>query len=299
MRFSGRFAIFAVIGLVALAIGVSAFRKAPEDEKTESDFLSDIREGKIQGAPGSTSEGALSGGEYSGPIIDPTVLDMGTISHLEPTTKTLMVTNRGKRDMEVEFVQPMCPCTYAEIKVKRTNQAGLEVGVFKAGSSTPMDVTVYPDRVSSFESDVELILHSPDVDGRQMSMRVKSKIDPEFEFEPAEFNFGPVRLTEPKEIKLTIRQTGEHLYDVLSMKPGKLGSLAGDAAVMSGDTWYTASFEPAPKESWRDPNYAEWIATVTLLPGAHSGPLTDNLELDTTAPRFKPLLMPIQATILP
>ncbi|MBI2433236.1 MAG: DUF1573 domain-containing protein [Candidatus Hydrogenedentes bacterium] len=253
---------------------------SPEEDNEE--FLKSIAKTRQQDT--GASQGLLPSIEDD-PSLVPKIevetqdLDMGTISGEKTAQATLKVFNRGKRDLQINEIQTSCLCTEGHIPIERAT--------IPPGGQSYIDITVDPTRIPGFHSQKTLTISSNDPENTQVPVKVTVNIDPEFDLEPAEANFGEILKGETPEMTLRLRQVRE--------QPVEVTDVSEYATVTVPEI--EGAVRQVPESEWKTPGKAEYDITIKLRPTLPQGDFSRYVNVATNITRLPLFPLGVRAKI--
>lgn len=284
-----------VLVLIALGAVVLLVLLGPSSavQRDSGDFLAEARALQKTGAGSTTVAGDLppvTADPGSVPVIEveTTEFDVGVISNSEPTTKELLVHNKGKRDLKITSIKTTCGCTVGTFDKSSKRPGVTEDAVIPPGSKLPMFVTINPYRIPGFYSHKTLTIYSSDPVNPTTEVQVYAHIDPEFILEPDSLDFGTIELGTPVTKEVRIRQAGTtpmKLEKVETPSPRGRRDLRGSAP--KEDELFSVALAEIPSSEWKQPGHPEWKVTVTLSPNLPIGTFQNQFYIFSDAKRLK------------
>lgn len=272
-----------IVGCFVLVGGVAAWQLAGGQAAPQSDeaFLASVRE-EAEEAPSAAEQdaGALPGvaddqSKVAEIRLPSAEFDMGMIPNDRVTTKEVPVYNDGMAPLRVSRVTTSCGCT----------QGRIVNDVIPPGESGTLRVSVDPFRIPGFSSSKVLTVYSNDVITGPVQLAVHAKVEPEFELEPENIDFGDVPRGETGEASLIIRQVQDKPFEVTNVR------------LFGGSEQLSVDYEKRPKDTWQQPDKEEYAVHVTLAPDTPKGPLLARVMLETDLPRVKAVPIAVRANI--
>jgi hypothetical protein len=194
---------------------------------------------------------------------------MGVVDNDKATTKELMITNPGRRTLEIKDITSSCACTIGE----------MEQTEIRPGQSAPLKVTIYPNRIPGFYSHKTLTIMSNAGADPMKKIDVIAKIDPEFSVEPEKIEFGEVEKGQTVKRNVLLRQVGAEAIELLNVKP-----------LAESQAGVTFTYEKRPESEWLEAGKPEYDITAELQPWAPIGKIKESFQIITTCkrvPRFR------------
>lgn len=231
--------------------------------------------------PPAAPEGTMAGvveDTTGAPMIDvqpATQLDMGIVQRDAPTTKAVVVSNKGQSTLEIMSVRTSCGCTAAKIDQNKK--------LIPPGGQADIEVTVDPLKITGFESRKTLTINSSDPARPRIDLEVLAKIDPEFEIIPATIDFGQVRKGATPTQVMRLRQLMNEPFELSDLK------------LTSKDI--KASFVKVPEDQWKAPGKVEYDVTVSLAEQAPLGTFSGRFALQTNCKRMHSYWCSVKAEI--
>jgi hypothetical protein len=249
-------------------------------------FLEDVRALRDSGRGSGSVDGSIHGGGKIGQgakiEVETDHFDMGEVDNTGPTTKEILVFNRGTAPLDITEVRTNCGCTQGKLVANAKTNSGAPVTRIPPGGSLPMSVVVDPFRIPGFISTKVLTLYSNDPDTPSQEVAVTAKVKPEFILEPDTLDFGTIENGSGVEAKILLRESDAPDLDITGLRPGhnassNSGSDAGTAGLESAK--YTLDLKKRAKEDWLSPDHPEWEITVRLAPDLPAGDLNDSFVI--------------------
>ena len=204
-------------------------------------------------------------------------LDMGTVTNREPTTTEIMVTNTGRRTLEIRQVTTTCAaCTTSQMA---QNQ-------IRPGQSVPLEITVFPRGIPGFETQQRLTIMSNAANAPMQTVEVIVRVEPEFEVEPDGLDFGEIQKGERAQRTQVLRQVADEPIELVDVR-------FLDEAEKSA----SFAFEKRPESEWREPGKPEYTIAVTIEPWAPAGDYSRVYYLFSTCERVPRYRQRVEAVI--
>ncbi len=283
-------AVIAVVFVGSVVYGARQFANRPaapaqpaaSPGSNEDAFLKEVREKAKQIPPTENAKGLIppvNGDQSLVPSIsvEPAALDLGVVSREGMATGEIKVLNKGKGVLQIAQVSTSCGCTKATIAEDKKT-------VPPDGESV-IAVSVDPKRIPGFESTKTVTITSNDPQQQRLNIQVTAKIDPEFELEPKELNFGEVEKGTPMEKTMVFRQLQPDPIEIL------------EAAPMQKAADMDISFVKRPENEWASPQHPEYLLTVRIPDDVSPGPFDGRFTIKTTCKRLPSYTCMVRANI--
>lgn len=271
------FRLVALVGFVGAIMVSGCVDTVKGDDEA---FLEQVR------SSADVAESAIETGNVPGTTEDPDAipvievetdyLDFGIIPTTGMAHDEFTVRNVGKAPLNVSDVKTTCGCTQGKI-VDTT---------IPAGGETVVQVAVDPKRIYGYESTKTLTIYSNDPKKGAVQVKVHAAIEPEFELDPDNLDFGTLEKGEGAEKTVVMRELTDVPVGLLDMQVG--GPAAG---------WLEVSFEERPEQQWKVPGKREYAITASIKPTAPAGDLTAQALMKLDLPRVTKYYLKVHANV--
>lgn len=281
MKASGIVLVGVAVGIVAcLVLMVGMGLIASPESSTDDDLIEQARLLAGKSGSGQSAQALLppDGGEnFKIPKleVETDAYDIGLIANEGLASGEVKVYNRGEAPLVISKVTTSCQCTLGTM---RDN-------VIPPGGESVLQVTVNPMRIRGFASMKLLTIFSNDPNNQNQKVTVKARVEPEYELDPPEMDFGVVSRGEAKTFEVTLRQLKT---DSLTVTDGE---------IVQNERTFGFAFEEKPESQWASPDNPEYRITGQILPGSPSGSWASQLRLTTNLKRFREIRIPMEVTV--
>ena len=282
MKSTGIVMVGLAVGVVAAATtyGIIRNMQGTSAAATEEEFLEAVRSDAAAAPSTEVKTAPLSPSTSSEKLVpqieaETTHYQMGIISNDELTKGQVMIHNRGKAALLVPKVNTQCGCTTGKMSKE----------MIPPGESAPLEVTVDPMRINGFKSTKTLTLFTNDPKHPTLAIQVSAEVEPEFVLEPPTLDFGTITKGEPATQTLKVIQKTDQPFELT------------EAAIVGNESYFQFTYEEIPAAERMDPNKKEYVAKVTVLQTAPTGPLRASLRLKTNLKRLPMSVAPVFAEV--
>jgi len=279
MRLKAAHIVVLVIAFIVAFMAYAVFRSQSAQKAElgkDAAFLEEVRarQAQVDVTQGVGSEMPVDAKAGAGPNleVDHVEVDLGVVPNSEVSFHPYKLRNTGSLTLNIYQVNTSCECTKGIIPGD-----GLQIA---PGEEANMDIAIDPRRIPGFEATRYLTITSNDPDSPSLQVTVTSHVEPEFETEPREVDFGVIDKGAPQEMKVLLRQLQEERL-VLE----QVNSHA-DRERSPIDDEIEFTFVERPEAEWKTPGKAEYEITVKLLPSAPSGKAVYAMYLKTNVKRL-------------
>jgi len=297
MRIRGIHIIFIGIIGVSLFVFIAVARTRGLDSRVDvgdPGFYESVTEGPT---PMGSEGGGLVPGVDDNPDLSPPKIempsesvDLGVLPNTKKSVTEYMIKNGGDRPLVIRQIQTTCACTMGYFSESRDLVSGPLVTI-PPGQSRPLYIEIDPFRINGWEATKTLTIWSNDPAHPQVMLDVTSRIEPEFEFENAKYDFGRVPRGAKHSATLLLRQLTDEPFDikgaratgnaVMPAQPG-VSAASGGAMIPTFDLRVIKR----AKDQWEIANKPEWIIEVSLSPSLPDGAFNGYYEIETTSERL-------------
>ncbi len=279
MRLKAVHIVFLIIVFIGAFMAYAVFRTQSAPKASlgkDADFIEEVRtrQAAVDVTKGVGSEMPVDAKAGSGPNleVDHVEIDLGVVPNHEHSYHPFKLRNTGNLTLNIYQVTASCECTKGIIPGD-----GLQI---PPGEEATMDILIEPRRIPGFEATRYLTITSNDPDTPSLQLTVTSHVNPEFEVDPREVDFGVIDKGSVQEAKVIVRQLQEErlVIEEVNSHADRERSLIDD------EVSYT--FVERPEEDWKTPGKAEYEITAKLNSIAPSGKAVYALYLKTNVKRI-------------
>lgn len=249
--------IFVVLVIVSLVVYGSLRSRPPADQSAQS---ASLPKSTKPVEPVQTSPSASL-------VIEPAEkLDFGTIPREGPTMRQIKLHNRGTDFIEITKVHSSCGCTKVAILEAEKK--------IPPGGTSIVNVTADPKGIRRFVNKQTVTITSNDPLNPESRITVLARVDPEFELEPEDLDFGELQKGAPIERTILFRQLTDEPIEIKELVRTKPGNDI------------TLSFAKRPENEWKTPGKNEYTITVKLAEDISPGEINDTMAILSTCKRL-------------
>jgi len=283
MRIRRKQVVALTLAMVAVLAVYGIVRSSTSRDARPKDFLEEVHELAKKSAP-TEGRGTLppifgDASEVPKAEVEPTgTLDFGVIPREGFTYGEIKIHNRGGARLTVSQVSSACmACTY----VSMDEPAKL----IPPGGTSIIKVRVDPRHIPGFESSKTITIMCDDPKNAKIEVIAKAKVDPEFQVEPPQIDFGEIRKGTPSEKTIVLRQVSNEPIEVTNV---------GQSDQRNN---LVLSFAKRPENEWAAPGMPEYLISVKLSDEISPGAFLETLVITSTCKRLPNFHYTVKGTV--
>lgn len=282
MKLRGKHLVTFLLAIVAGLVTYGIVKFHWSSASKPNDFLDEARRLADQASPAQDrgTQPPLTGQASGVPemVVEPTgQLDVGVIPNEGIFHCEIKVYNRGGGLLELTRVSSTCGCTHASI-----DQAAKKI---PPGGASTVNIAIDPARIHGFESNKTVTIMSNDPKNARADIAVLAKIDPEFQIDPPELDFGEVPKGASCERTILFRQ--------LTDEPIIIAEVTQEDQRDN----FVVSFDKRPETEWVAPGKTEYLITVRVDEETSPGSLNGSLTIASTCKRLPKFRYPVKGAV--